>query len=277
LSGGLPDGTPSGQGRAGRGTGRRTSERPSRVKVIGAGFGRTGTTSLKAALDILGFGPAYDLTEAFGHPEHVEVWEAARRGERVDWRGFLSGYEVTVDWPACAFYAELMVAFPEAPVILTVRDPEPWYESVFSTIYGIHRISSGPAPVRLAFALVGLFAPSVTGIARLADAIVWNDTFESSFEDRRHAIETFHRHNEEVRRRVPEGRLFVYDVREGWPPLCEFLGAEVPDKPFPHLNDPRDMRRRLLGLAAASAAPPLIALSAALAGLALYARRARRT
>lgn len=247
------------------------------MRVIGAGFGRTGTTSLKAALETLGFGPAYRLTDAFGHPEHVAVWEAANRGERVDWRAFLSGYEVTVDWPACAFYAELMEEFPEAPVILTVRDPEPWYESVVSTIYGIHRVSSGPAPVRLAFALVGLFAPGVTGIARLADGIVWNDTFGGRFEDRRHAIETFERHNALVRRRVPAERLLVYDVREGWPPLCDFLGVAAPDEPFPHLNDTREMRIKLLGLVAASAAPPLLATAAALAGLALYTRRARHT
>jgi hypothetical protein len=245
------------------------------VKAIGAGFGRTGTTSLKAALETLGFGPAYRLTDAFEHPEHVAVWEAARRGERVDWRGFLSGYEITVDWPACAFYATLMEAFPEAPVILTVRDPEPWYESVFSTIYGIHRISSGPAPLRLAFALVGLFAPGVTGVARLADDVVWRDTFRGRFEDRRHAIETFERHNAIVRRRVPPGRLLVYDVKEGWPPLCQFFGVEVPDEPFPHLNDTRRMRRKLLGLIAVSAAPPLLAVAAALAALVLYARRAR--
>lgn len=243
--------------------------------MIGAGFGRTGTTSLKAALETLGFGRSYQLTEVFRHPEHVGVWEAARRGERVDWEDFLAGYEITIDWPACSFYADLMEAFPEAPVILTVRDPDRWYESVRSTIYGIHKLSAGPAPVRLAFALAGLFAPGVTGIARLADEILWDGTFEGRFEDRRHAIETFHRHNEEVRRRVPSERLLVFEVKEGWGPLCEFLGVEAPTEPFPHLNDTREMRHRLLGLVAASAAAPILAVAAVLAGLALYARRAR--
>ena len=244
------------------------------MKVIGAGFGRTGTTSLKAALEFLGFGSAYHMTEVFTHPAHVEFWEAARRGQRVDWRSFFSGYGVAVDWPACAFYEELMEAFPEAPVILTVRDPQRWYESARDTIYEIRKASSGPAPVRLAFALAGLFAPGVTGIARLADEIVWNGTFDGRFEDRRHAIETFNRHNERVRRRVPAGRLLVYDVKEGWGPLCEFLGVEVPDKPFPHLNDTPEMRRRLLGLVAASAAAPVLVLAAS-AALALLIRRAR--
>ena len=244
------------------------------MRIIGAGFGRTGTTSLKSALEGLGFGSCYEMTEAFRHPEHVAFWEAARRGERVDWEGFFSGYGVAVDWPACAFYAELMEAFPHAKVILTVRDPERWYESTRSTIYGIRKLSTGPAPVRLAFALGGLFVPGVTGIARLANEIVWEDTFEDRFDDRRHAIETFRRHNDEVRRRVPPERLLVYDVREGWAPLCDFLGVEAPDEPFPHLNDTREMRRRLFGIAALSAAAPTLAVAGLVVGLALLVRRA---
>jgi len=245
------------------------------MKIIGAGFGRTGTTSLKAALETLGFGPSYRLDEVFKHPEQVAFWEAARRGERVDWEGFFAGYGVAVDWPAFSFYGELMEAFPEAPVILTVRNPGRWYESVRSTIYGIHKLSAGPAPVRLAFALAGLFAPAVTGIARLADAILWDGLFDGRFEDRSYAIEMFHRHNEEVRRRVPPERLLVYDVKEGWAPLCDFLGVEVPDEPFPHLNDTREMRRRLLGLVAASAAVPILAGAGIIVALAYLLRRFR--
>jgi hypothetical protein len=245
------------------------------MKIIGAGFGRTGTTSLKAALEALGFGPSYRLDEVFKHPEQVAFWEAARRGERVDWEGFFAGYGLAVDWPAFSFYGELMEAFPEAPVILTVRDPGRWYESVRSTIYGIHKLSAGLAPVRLAFALAGLFAPAVTGIPRLADAILWDGLFDGRFEDRSYAIEMFHRHNEEVRRRVPPERLLVYDVKEGWAPLCDFLGVEVPDEPFPHLNHTREMRRRLLGLVAASAAVPILAGAGVIVALAYLLRRFR--
>jgi sulfotransferase family protein len=245
------------------------------MRIIGAGFGRTGTTSLKAALEALGFGPSYRLDEVFKHPEQVAFWEAACRGERVDWEGFFAGYGVAVDWPAFSFYKELMEAFPEAPVILTVRDPERWYESVRSTIYGIHKLSAGPAPVRLAFVLAGLFAPAVTGIASLADRTLWDGAFEGRFEDRRHAIEAFRRHNEEVRRQVPPERLLVFDVKEGWGPLCDFLGVEAPDGPFPHLNDTREMRRRLIGLVAASAAVPVLAVAAVLAALTFLLRRVR--
>lgn len=231
------------------------------MRVIGAGFGRTGTTSLKAALKQLGFGPSYSLTEVFVHPEHVPFWEAARSlgssaGEAMDWEGFLAGYEVAVDWPACSFYEELMEAFPEAKVILTIRDPEPWYESLRSTIYQLRKLAAGPLPVRMAFALASVFAPGVTGTVRLADHLVWEDTFDGRFEDQVYAIEVFEQSNEAVRRRVPPGRLLVFDVREGWAPLCKFLDVEIPDRLFPHLNEMREMRRRLLGLLALSAAVP---------------------
>jgi len=175
------------------------------MRVVGAGFGRTGTTSLKAALERLGFGPSYSLSEVFANPEHVGFWEAARRGpagEEVDWEGFLAGYGVAVDWPACSFYEEIMEAFPEASVILTVRDPAPWYESTRSTIYELRRLTTGPLPVRAAFALAGLFVPGVTGTVRLADHLVWEGTFDGRFEDRAYAMEVFERHNEAVRRRT---------------------------------------------------------------------------
>ena len=185
------------------------------MRVVGAGFGRTGTTSLKAALEKLGFGPSYSLSEVFANPEHVGFWEAAGcpTREELDWEGFLAGYGVAVDWPACSFYEELMEAFPEAPVILTVRDPAPWYESTRSTIYELRRLTTGPLPVRAAFALAGLFAPGVAGTVRLADRLVWEDTFDGRFEDRAYAMEVFKRHNEAVRRRVPPERLLVFDVR----------------------------------------------------------------
>jgi len=249
------------------------------MRVIGAGFGRTGTTSLKAALEELGFGPSYTLGEVFRNPEHVRLWETASdpAGEEVDWEGFLAGYEVAVDWPACSFYEELMEAFPEAPVILTVRDPAEWYESTRSTIYGLRRLTTGPLPVRAAFALAAPFATGPAGTVRLAESLVWEGTFEGRFEDRDHAMEIFERHNEEVQRRVPKERLLVFDVREGWAPLCDFLGVEAPEEPFPRLNEAREMRRRLLGLVALSAAVPALALVTGVAATVLLARRLARS
>ena len=248
------------------------------MKVIGAGFGRTGTTSLKAALKRLGYGPSYTLGEVFRNPEHVRVWQAADDdGGKVDWEGFLAGYGVAMDWPACSFYEELMEAFPEAPVILTVRDPAEWYESTRSTIHGLRRLTTGPLPVRAAFALAGLFAPGLTGTVRLADRLVWEGTFEGRFEDRDYAMGVFEAHNEAVRLRVLPERLLVFDVREGWAPLCDFFGVEVPDEPFPRLNEAREMRRRLIGLVALSAAAPALVVLTGLAATVFLARRVARS
>ena len=243
------------------------------MKVIGAGFGRAGTTSLKAALLELGFGPSYDLGEVSENPDHVGFSEAARRGETVDWEEFFEGYQVAEDWPACSFYEELLEAFSAAPVVLTVRDPEPWYESTRSTIYQLRKLTNGHLTVRAAFALAERFAPEPTAVVRLADRLVWEDTFDGRFEDRDHAIEVFGRNNEQVRRRVPPERLLVFDVREGWGPLCDFLGVEVPVKPFPHLNETREMRHRLFGLVALSAATPVLAVAAITTAVAFIIRR----
>jgi Sulfotransferase domain len=249
------------------------------MRVIGAGFGRTGTTSLKAALEELGFGPSYSLSEVFANPEHLGFWEAASgsAGEKVGWEEFLAGYGVAVDWPACSFYEVLMEAFPEAPVILTVRDPPEWYESTRSTIYELRRLTTGPLPLRAAFAFAELFVPGVAGTVRLADRLVWEETFGGRFEDRAYAMEVFERHNEAVRRRVPPERLLVFDVREGWVPLCDFLGVEAPDEPFPRLNEAGEMRRRLLGHVALSAAAPALAVLTGVAATVFLLRRVARS
>ena len=245
------------------------------MKVIGAGFGRTGTMSLKVALESLGFDPCYHMIEVFEHPEHAGFWEAAWRGEPVDWDGVLGGYEATVDWPACTFYEELLERHPDSKVILSVRDPERWYESTRNTIYEISKITAGSRLSRVIFAFAGLLVPGVFEIGRMSDEIIWQGTFYGKFEDRDHAIEVFDRHNGEVRLRVPRERLLVYEVKEGWGPLCEFLGVEEPDKPFPRLNVAAEMRRRILGVRILSLAVPTILALLVIAALALLGRRAR--
>jgi hypothetical protein len=215
------------------------------VKVIGAGFGRTGTVSLKAALEELGFGPCYHMFEVFGHPEHVDFWEAAWRGDPVDWDEILGDYEATVDWPACTFYGELMERHPDAKVLLSVRDPERWYESARNTIYELTMLSTRSAFSRLGLALASLIRFGTFTLRPLQMVLenIWRGTFEERFEDKRYAIEVFNQHNEEVKRRVPEERLLVYEVKEGWGPLCEFLGVEEPAHPFPRFHEAAETRR----------------------------------
>lgn len=245
------------------------------MKVIGAGFGRTGTASLKSALDTLGLGHCYHMTEVFAHPGHADFWRAAWRGEPVDWDAVLGGYEATVDWPGCTFYAELMERYPNAKVLLSVRDPERWYESTRSTIYQLGRISTGSPFSRLSFALITffVFGGFKTGQGPMAEQIIWRGTFDGNFEESRHAIEVFSWHNDEVRRRVPREQLLVYEVKEGWGPLCEFFGVQEPNEPFPHLNDAAEMRRRIRGARALSVVVPT---AFALLGLAIFTLLGRR-
>lgn len=208
------------------------------LRIIGAGFGRTGTLSLKEALNQLGFGPCYHMTEVFNHPEHIALWEAAARGEPIDWNDIFADYQATVDWPACDFYKELMVAYPEAKVLLTVRDPEHWYESVQNTIYLSSRKNlRSPLVAVISFAM-RKFVPEMRKRLRMLNAVIWNGTFDGKFEDKDYAITIYKQHIEEVKQYVPPEKLLAYNVKEGWEPLCAFLGVAVPqDEPFPHLND----------------------------------------
>ncbi|MDQ4106264.1 MAG: sulfotransferase family protein [Actinomycetota bacterium] len=211
------------------------------LRVIGAGFGRTGTMSLKAALEELGFDPCYHMIEVYENPKHVGLWEGAIQGEPVDWQEIFHGYKATVDWPGAAFYERLMAEHPEAKVILTVRDPERWYESTLNTIYGMRKLTYSPL-----LSLGASLVPRLKHLRRtalMAGDLIWERVFDDRFEDRRYAIEVFERHNESVKRRVPADRLLVYEVREGWEPLCAFLEVSVPDRPFPHLNDTESFRR----------------------------------
>src|SRR5579864_5669016 len=192
------------------------------IRVIGAGFGRTGTMSLKVALEDLGFGPCYHMLEVFGKPRAVELWQAAAEGKPVDWDELFAGYNAAVDWPVCAFYDQLMQVYPEAKVLLTVRSPESWYESVMNTIYPI---STRPVPAD---------DPLTSDHRRMVDTLIWQGTFGGQVEDKQHAIAVYERHNRGVKERVPAGKLLVYEVKEGWEPLGRFLSVPVPaDKPFP--------------------------------------------
>lgn len=238
---------------------------PQGLRVIGAGFGRTGTHSLQVALERLGFGPCHHMRELMKHPEQAQTWEAAHRGESIDWPRFLADYRACVDWPACTFYRELMDAFPDAKVLLSVRDPERWYESAYETIYEIYRVT--PAWMRRVARPIG-------AILRTSKP-VWENTFDGRFEDKAHAIAVFEAHNAEVRRVVPPERLLEYQVSQGWEPLCEFLGVPVPDEPFPRLNDRDEMLGRLRIIKRLRVAGPVLAGGLALA-LGLLLRRWRR-
>jgi Sulfotransferase domain len=204
------------------------------VKVIGAGIGRTGTMSLKVALERLGLGPCFHGRHVLDHRDRLPLWMAAASGGAVDVAGLFAGYQSTMDWPGAAFWRELVAAFPEAKVILTERDPDSWYESVARTIYPMFGSRTDPRAARARAAVPGLDV--MTDFTRL---LIWDGPFFGGrFEDRDHAIAVFEAHNAAVRAEVPAERLLVCEAGVGWPTLCGFLDLPVPDEPYPHLNDP---------------------------------------
>jgi len=201
------------------------------LTLIGAGFGRTGTLSLKVALEELGLAPCYHMSEVFQHPEHVAVWSDALAAKPVDWDALFSGYVASVDWPACHFWRELSRHYPDAKVLLTLRSAESWYASVHETIFQLLR---NPAPPGEALA----------AWHAMANQLLDEQTFGGRFADRAHAIAVYERHNAAVQREVPRERLLVYEVVQGWEPLCRFLDVPVPSGPFPRVNSTDEFRSR---------------------------------
>lgn len=196
------------------------------MQVVGAGFGRTGTLSLKNALEKIGFGPCYHMLEVFPRAEHVQMWHRLAMGGAMDWDLVFRDFRATVDWPGARWWREIAAHFPEAKVLLSVRDPEAWYKSMSDTIYQPMKWpvnEKAPEQVRLQNEMV-----------RTA---ILKDTFDNRFEDKAHALDVFKRHIEEVRATIDPKRLLVFDVREGWEPLCRFLEVAIPRDPFPRLND----------------------------------------
>jgi hypothetical protein len=218
------------------------------LKVIGAGLPRTGTTSLKAALERLGFGPCYHMFEIMTHPDHVDRWLSVTSGSAEDWDGVLAGYRSTQDWPASHFWREHAEVYPDAKVLLTVRDPHRWYAS-FRGLMSLSAIRDRPQEE-----LPEAMRPVIDAMTRMQPVLefIGQDVFGDGWgdgervPDEEQAVEAFHRHTATVRESLPADRLLVFDVRQGWGPLCDFLGVESPaDEPFPHLNESETMRRTI--------------------------------
>jgi hypothetical protein len=188
------------------------------LRVVGAGVGRTGTLSLKVALEKLLGAPCYHMMEVFTHPEHAQHWLSAGRGQMPDWDELLKGYVAAVDWPSCAWWPELAARYPDALVILSTRDSaETWWNSANETIFA--RIPEAPP---------GIWKDMV-------DAMMAS-RFTPNIRDRAAAIAAYERHNAEVRARVPKSRLLEYRPGDGWEPLCRALGVPVPSEPYPRVN-----------------------------------------
>jgi hypothetical protein len=213
------------------------------MKLIGAGLPRTGTLSQKVALEMLGLTPCYHMVNVLGDLDLVPPWRRAFDGEGR-WEEIFDGFQATVDWPGSFFYRELIEAYPDAKVLLGVRDSEAWARSMHDTIWGlfyddvvIQHLSSARC----------LIDPKWCGYIELMKEM-WQragllNGEDTTVEWMSSAVQRYH---EEVQRTVPSDRLLVWSVRDGWEPLCEFLEVPVPDTPFPHLNDSATFADRII-------------------------------
>ena len=191
------------------------------LQVVGAGVGRTGTLSLKAGLEQLLGQPCYHMLEVFGHPDHVTQWREAAEGGAVDWATLLDGYGATSDFPACLFWPEILEANPDAIVVLSTRsDSAGWWQSASQTIFAIDGANLPP---------------------EMADwfemwRVVASARFTSNWMDEESSRAAYERHNAAVRASVPSEQLVDWRADDGWGPLCEAMGLDVPSDSFPHLN-----------------------------------------
>ena len=204
------------------------------MKVLGAGFGRTGTMSLKIALEKLGIGPCYHMREVVSHPSHIKIWYDISHGEHPNWDRLFSGFNSAVDFPVCLFYEELVNKFPDAKFILTLRDFDTWYESTANTIYKV--------PTMLPDWFKRVVYP-IRMFIELQVNLIWVGLFKNNFSDIESTELVYNEHLKSVKKTIPADKLLIYRVNEGWGPLCEFLNVDKPEIPFPKVNDTAEMLR----------------------------------
>lgn len=198
------------------------------LRVVGAGVGRTGTNSLKLALERLLDAPCHHMFEVRSHPDEMAGWIDAMEGRAVDWSALLSGYAAQVDWPGASFWPELAAANPEALVLLSVRDPESWYRSASSTIF--------PAIMSTTDEQTRDFVPALVHLMR--------DRFSDKFDDATAMMDAFERHNAAVRTAIPPERLLEWTAADGWEPICDRLRLPLPSEPFPSANSSEEFQSR---------------------------------
>ena len=195
------------------------------LQVVGAGVGRTGTHSLKIALEQLLGGTCHHMAEVIGRPDEVPIWIDAIDGKQIDWDALMQPYSAQVDWPGASFWPELSKANPDALVILSVRDPDDWYTSCTNTIFeGLDM-------------MVEQGNPWMAAMLRLL-----GERFSDRLDERDAMLAAFEKHNDAVRAGVPAERLLEWTTADGWEPICERLGVPVPAEPFPRTNSTVEFR-----------------------------------
>ena len=205
------------------------------MRLIGAGLPRTGTLTQKVALETLGLAPCYHWVNVIADLDQVGVWNRALDGEGP-WDEVFAGFQATVDWPGGYFWRELMDRYPDAKVLLSVRDAEKWEPSFRETIWNM---CFGGSVLNLVSRARAEVDPQWDRYLKLVDRMFWSEqgTFAAGHETPERMMEQFEAHNELVKASVPPDRLLVWSVTEGWEPLCDFLEVPVPTAPLPHVND----------------------------------------
>ncbi len=212
------------------------------LKLIGAGYGRTGTMSTYTALKELGF-PCYHMVEVImnkANAGHLDFWRKVANdppGQHQDWDQVLRNYTAAVDNPTCCVWQELMAANPDAKVLLTLhpRGAEAWYESTIDTIYFTENVWQ--------FKVLEFFTPFGRKMGDMSRKLIWQRNLKGTMNDRAKAIAEYNAHIEYVKAHVPKDKLLVFTVSEGWAPLCKFLGVPVPATPFPNVNDRAEIKK----------------------------------
>ncbi len=214
------------------------------LKLIGAGLPRTATLTQKTALEMLGVGPCYHMVNVLADLDQVDLWMRALQGQ-APWDEVFDGFQSTVDWPGGYFYRELMEVYPDAVVLLSVRDPQAWAKSAHDTVWSVRY---GESLMRLLSSAWGEVDPKWKGFLEMVDGLLWKGrgTLADIHESEAQLAAGMVRFNEEVKRTVPAERLLVWEPADGWEPLCEALKLPVPSEPLPHVNDSEEFVDRVI-------------------------------
>lgn len=205
------------------------------LKIIGSGMGRTGTHSLKEALEHLGFGKCYHMIELLQNPKGLSCFIDAENGKNPDWESLFTGYLSAIDYPVARYYKQLMKFYPDAKIIHTIRDSESWYQSCVETIFWASKPDAGRI-----FKMM-LRMPFSKGLRQRLPVLKYNGMlvekeFGNDLKDKATVIRKYNERNKEVLATVPKEKLLVFKAQEGWEPLCKFLDVPVPATPYPKSN-----------------------------------------
>jgi len=209
------------------------------MKVLGVGFGRSGTMSLKAALEEVGAGPCLHMIDLIRNNDLIPPWKDAALEGNVDFDRMFAGFESTIDWPGCTFWRELIDYYPDTPVLLNYREFDGWYKSVKNTIVAVREASqkgelkpdaNRPAPPPELWQVIG--------------TLIYERDFQGKFDDEDWMRDMYYARIEEIKATVPAGRLTVFKLEDqpGWAPIADMLGVEAPQTEFPHLHDTDEFR-----------------------------------